>query len=77
MDCNHALDSLPESIHTTFKDCMQLIENQDITLIPDFITEEEERQIIMEIEPYMSRLRYEYSHWDDVSLIFILCLSML
>lgn len=34
---------------------------------PNFITKEEESCILQEIEPYLSRLHYENSHWDDVS----------
>lgn len=37
-------------------------------IIPEFITEEEEKQLHEEIEPYMSRMRYEFDHWDDVSI---------
>lgn len=39
---------------------------QHMRIITDFISEEEERQLHEEIEPYMSRLRYEFDHWDDV-----------
>uniref|UniRef100_A0A1I7TGL0 2OG-FeII_Oxy_2 domain-containing protein n=1 Tax=Caenorhabditis tropicalis TaxID=1561998 RepID=A0A1I7TGL0_9PELO len=31
----------------------------------DFITEEEEKSLLVEVEPHMKRLRYEKSHWDD------------
>ncbi|KAH8296439.1 hypothetical protein KR054_006164, partial [Drosophila jambulina] len=34
-------------------------------IITDFISEKEEQQLHEEIEPYMSRLRYEFDHWDD------------
>lgn len=37
-------------------------------IITDFISESEEKQLHEEIEPYMSRLRYEFDHWDDVSV---------
>jgi len=30
-----------------------------------FVTEDEEKHIIREVEPYLNRLRYEDSHWDD------------
>lgn len=33
----------------------------------DFITEDEERSLMNELNPYMRRLRYERDHWDDVS----------
>lgn len=38
---------------------------QHMRIITDFISETEERQLHEEIEPYMSRLRYEFDHWDD------------
>ena len=34
----------------------------------DFITEQEEQSLFDEVEPYLKRLRYEISHWDDVSI---------
>ena len=34
----------------------------------DFITEDEEKSLMNELEPYMRRLRYERDHWDDVSV---------
>ncbi|XP_012262715.1 alpha-ketoglutarate-dependent dioxygenase alkB homolog 7, mitochondrial [Athalia rosae] len=34
-------------------------------VFPDFITLEEEESLLQEIEPYMKKLRYEFSHWDD------------
>jgi len=39
----------------------------DMTVFDDFLSVEEEESIIREIEPYMSRMRYEFDHWDDVS----------
>lgn len=36
----------------------------------DFISEEEESLLLKELEPQLKRLRYEESHWDDVSLYF-------
>ena len=37
----------------------------------DFITETEEDSIMSEIGPYMKRMRYEYDHWDDVSMLIM------
>jgi alkylated DNA repair protein alkB family protein 7 len=31
----------------------------------EFISKEEECQLLDEVEPHMKRLRYEQSHWDD------------
>jgi len=41
--------------------------SKDMKIIYDFISEEEESNILKEIEPYFKRLKYESSHWDDVS----------
>ncbi|EFN75281.1 alpha-ketoglutarate-dependent dioxygenase alkB homolog 7, mitochondrial [Harpegnathos saltator] len=34
-------------------------------ILPNFISEKEEEILLQEIEPYMKRLRYEFSHWDN------------
>ncbi|KAI4455184.1 spermatogenesis associated 11-related [Holotrichia oblita] len=31
----------------------------------DFLTNEEEKSIFNEIEPYLKRMRYQFDHWDD------------
>lgn len=36
-------------------------------IYPDFISANEEDALFNEVEPYMKRLRYEFSHWDNVS----------
>ncbi len=39
-------------------DCLQVID--------DYLTEREYENFLKEIDGYMKRKRYEYSHWDDV-----------
>lgn len=39
----------------------------DMVLIENFFTSAEEESFLIEIEPYLKRLRYEFDHWDDVS----------
>lgn len=34
-----------------------------------FITEEEEQALLRELDPGLKKKRYEFDHWDDVSLI--------
>ncbi|XP_054015902.1 alpha-ketoglutarate-dependent dioxygenase alkB homolog 7, mitochondrial [Hylaeus anthracinus] len=34
-------------------------------VIPNFVSVQEENSLIEEVDPYMKRLRYEQSHWDD------------
>ncbi|KYQ51035.1 putative alpha-ketoglutarate-dependent dioxygenase ABH7, partial [Trachymyrmex zeteki] len=35
-------------------------------VLPNFISEKEEDVLVQEVDPYMKRLRYEFSHWDNV-----------
>lgn len=37
-------------------------------IFPNFLNQKEEDSLFREVEPYMKRLRYEFSHWDDVSI---------
>lgn len=39
----------------------------DFAIIPNFITEKEESSLLKEIEKTWKRVKYEYSHWDNVS----------
>ncbi|XP_018378284.1 PREDICTED: alpha-ketoglutarate-dependent dioxygenase alkB homolog 7, mitochondrial isoform X2 [Trachymyrmex cornetzi] len=34
-------------------------------VLPNFISEKEEDILMEEVDPYMKRLRYEFSHWDN------------
>ena len=40
---------------------------ENMQVYDDFITEEQEESLLTEAEKSMKRLRYESSHWDDVS----------
>ncbi|VDM27452.1 unnamed protein product [Hydatigera taeniaeformis] len=40
--------------------------SEELITIPDFISEEEEQNLLSEIVPIFSRLCYQTSHWDDV-----------
>ena len=35
-----------------------------------FISEDEESMLIRAVEPYLKRQKYQYDHWDDVSVFF-------
>lgn len=37
----------------------------DMIIINDFLHKDEESSLLEEVDPYMKRLRYEFSHWDD------------
>ncbi|CAJ0586677.1 unnamed protein product, partial [Mesorhabditis spiculigera] len=44
---------------------MKELIDKNVTVTRDFITPDEESELLREIEPHMKRLRYEKSHWDD------------
>jgi DNA-binding transcriptional regulator GbsR (MarR family) len=43
---------------------------QSCSVCENFITEEEERNLLDEIEPHMKRLKYEKDHWDDAIYLY-------
>lgn len=40
---------------------------RDMQVYPDFITKREEHSLLLELEPVLRRMRYEFDHWDNVS----------
>lgn len=42
-----------------------------MTVFDNFLSEDEENSLMNELDPYMKKLRYEFDHWDDVCLSFI------
>merc|ERR1711942_252693 len=46
------------------EDCLRELES-GLILISDFIEESEEISLFDEVNPYLRKLRYEKSHWDD------------
>lgn len=45
----------------------------DMQVYPDFITEKEENALLQELEPVLRRMRYEFDHWDNVSIQYQEC----
>ncbi|CAH0696506.1 unnamed protein product [Spodoptera exigua] len=37
----------------------------DMQVYPDFISEKEENALLLELEPVLRRMRYEFDHWDN------------
>ncbi|KAK3612311.1 hypothetical protein CHS0354_011029 [Potamilus streckersoni] len=56
----HASDYLQANDEDT-----QIVLSTSMKVYDNFISQEEEGSILNEIEPYLRRLRYETSHWDD------------
>lgn len=42
-----------------------------MTVFDNFLSEDEENSLMKELDPYMKKLRYEFDHWDDVCLSFL------
>lgn len=38
----------------------------DLLVVNDFITTDEEQQLFTEVEPHLKRMKYEFDHWDGV-----------
>jgi hypothetical protein len=41
-------------------------QSDSLQVIDDYLTDNEYNNFLKEIDGYMKRKRYEYSHWDDV-----------
>ena len=52
-------------IYSSDNELLKTLEN-NLIIKEDFISEEEEKSILGEVDPYMRRLRYEFDHWDNV-----------
>ncbi|CAG9772770.1 unnamed protein product [Ceutorhynchus assimilis] len=55
------------SLCDQFSNEPKLAENlvNSMTVHTDFLTEEEENSLMNELDPYMTKLKYEYDHWDN------------
>lgn len=58
---------VPQYSDTRSPDHVMAMLQQDMIVYDDFVSEAEEQNLLAEVEPYLARLRYEYSHWDNVS----------
>jgi len=56
--------SVSSTFHCNNDQVLSTIVN-NMSIHEDFISESEEKSLLMELEPYLKRLRYEFSHWDD------------
>lgn len=63
IECNRKDAEHFDSIH--FENLNQI--KQSMFIVPDFVTEDEEQNLLQEIEDVFvrKRIRYERSHWDD------------
>lgn len=69
-NCQNVLDT-PTAV-PSYMTCSDNIQSdecktlyKDMVVFDNFLSESEEKTIFNEIEPYMSRLHYEYDHWDN------------
>ncbi|XP_050502492.1 alpha-ketoglutarate-dependent dioxygenase alkB homolog 7, mitochondrial [Diabrotica virgifera virgifera] len=67
-------NQIPDRIPPYFSLCKEFLDKNEelatslvknMTVHNDFISEQEEKSVLDEIEPYLKRMRYEFDHWDD------------
>ncbi|KAI4502270.1 hypothetical protein M0802_002952 [Mischocyttarus mexicanus] len=58
---NNVVNKTDKSNTASWKDALSMT----MKVYPDFIVEEEEISLMEEIDLYMKRLRYEFTHWDN------------
>lgn len=56
--------------HDALKDCNRKDIKSSYSVCLNFVKEHEAQNLLKEVEPHLQRLRYEYNHWDDVSICF-------
>lgn len=56
----HSIEKWPPRTIDSMRSCC--------VVIPNFVSADEESQLMAEIEPHMKRLKYEDAHWDDVGI---------
>ncbi|XP_020280217.1 alpha-ketoglutarate-dependent dioxygenase alkB homolog 7, mitochondrial-like isoform X1 [Pseudomyrmex gracilis] len=54
-----------ESDKSVTKEDWKVELHNTMKVFPNFISEKEEDILVREVDPYMKRLRYEFSHWDN------------
>lgn len=57
--------TIKENTNDEFKDWREKL-HSTMNIYENFITEDEEKSLLNEVEPYLKRLRYEYAHWDNM-----------
>lgn len=76
----------PKKRPTEFQDeFVKRLVDEELITIPNFINEDEERSLLDELDPILTRARYQNAHWDDVSfpfflkwfLLFVICAGSL
>lgn len=60
----HFSSSWPESEAPEYRAAVA----RDMQVFPEFVSEPEEASLMEELEPVLRRMRYEFDHWDDVSI---------
>ncbi|XP_032675523.1 alpha-ketoglutarate-dependent dioxygenase alkB homolog 7, mitochondrial isoform X2 [Odontomachus brunneus] len=58
-------DSDSKELNTSVTKDWKVKLHSTMKILPNFISEQEEEILIREIDPYMMKLRYEFSHWDN------------
>ncbi|XP_055389230.1 alpha-ketoglutarate-dependent dioxygenase alkB homolog 7, mitochondrial [Condylostylus longicornis] len=61
----HSSDNIFIDFHGNWPETEKSVFLNEMRVLPNFLSNEEEAQLLDEVEPYLKRLRYEFDHWDD------------
>ena len=65
---SHASNFVNNDMHLIYSSDKDLLELMKSSLLikENFLSESEENNLLLEIEPTMKKRRYEFDHWDNV-----------
>jgi len=64
---NYSSEKLTNALHLIDSNDSEVLKLMESSMIikEDFLSVDEEKSLLEEVEPYMKKLRYEFDHWDD------------
>lgn len=62
-------DTCHEFFHSTCSQATRDAVCTSFQVVPQFVSAEEEDDLMQEVEPHFRRQKYEFDHWDDVSAL--------
>lgn len=68
VSCESRISFVTEDCTLEEMEVVQDLFSQNLVLHENFISLDEESKLVKEVEPYLKATKYQYDHWDDVSL---------
>jgi alkylated DNA repair protein alkB family protein 7 len=64
--CSSNINSVPVNDNNdNFKDWRENL-HSNLTVYNNYVTIEDEKSLLNEVEPYLKKLKYEFAHWDNM-----------